>query len=280
MAAGRGWSTRRYLVREAGARDAGGERALLQLSERRILGRLRLARLVRGPVWLGAVPAPEALLPLYRAIRAAYRPRRLRPLLWTPELQAGPEGAALLHGLGLRPMVTGYSTAWLDLRQPEAALRAGLHGKWRNSLKAAEAAGLEIRRDEPEALDWLLARHEGQRRRRRLVAPGDAFVRALAAGRPGAEGHCLLRACLDGRPVSAALFVCHGASATYEIAWSGAEGRRHEAQSLVLWQGLLALKGRGLSWLDLGGLTPAAPGLARFKLGLGAEPVTLLGTYL
>ena len=252
----------------------------MQVSERRILGRALLARLVRGPVWLGPEPGPEGLRPLYRAIRAAYRPRRLRPLLWTPELPERPEGAALLAGLGLRPMVTGYSTAWLDLRQPEEALRAGLHGKWRNGLKAAEAAGLEIRSGEPEALDWLLDRHEGQRRRRRLVAPRDAFVRALVADRPGIEGHCLLRACLDGRPISGALFIRHGASATYEVAWSGTEGRRHEAQSLVLWQGLLALKRRGLSWLDLGGLTSAAPGLARFKLGLGAEPVTLLGTYL
>lgn len=275
VAAGRGWSTHRFVVQEGES-----ERALVQLSERKILGGLRLARLIRGPVWLGAEPSAADQAPIYRAIRARYRPRRWRPMLWTPELPNGEEGAALLHGLGLRQMVTGYSTAWLDLQQPESALRAGLHGKWRNALKAAEASDLEIRCDEPEALDWLLARHDRHRRRRRFVAPGDAFIRTLAEAIPDSDQLCLMRALIDGRAVSAALFICHGASATYEIAWSGPEGRRFKAQSLVLWRALLELRRRGVSWLDLGGLSASAPGLARFKLGLGAEPVTLLGTYL
>ena len=275
VAAGFGWSTRRFVVQEGET-----ERALVQLSERKILGELRLARLIRGPVWLGREPSAAALAPIYRAIRARYRPRRWRPLLWTPELPNNQEAAALFQGLGLRQMVTGYSTAWLDLRPPESALRAGLHGKWRNALKAAEVSDLEIRYDEPEALDWLLARHDRNRRRRRFVAPGEPFIRALSEAIPNADRFCLARAHIDGRAVSGALFIGHGASATYEIAWSGPEGRRFEAQSLVLWRVLLELKRRGVFWLDLGGLSASAPGLARFKLGLGAEPVTLLGTYL
>ena len=275
VAAGRRWSTKRYVVRSGGE-----DRGLVQVSERVVLGALVLARLVRGPAWFEPDGYLADLPSLYGAIRADYRPRRLRPLLWTPELSESAESAALMRDLGLRPMVTGYNTAWLDLRPPEATLRAALHGKWRNGLKAAEAAGLEVACDEPDALDWLLDRHDRQRRRRRFVARDSAFVRALAEADRGAGSLCVLRARLDGRPISGALFIRHGASATYEIAWSGPEGRRFEAQSLVLWRALLELKRRGLTWLDLGGLNAASPGLARFKLGLGAEPVTLVGTYL
>ncbi len=275
VARGRGWTTGRFL-----ARDGQGERALLQVSLRKVLGAATLVRLVRGPLWLGPAPSPDELLPLCAAIRDSYRPRRLRPLLWTPELPEAPASDALFRRLGLRPMVTGYSTAWLDLRRSESALRAGLHGKWRNSLKAAEGAGLDVALGEPDALDWLLERHERQRRRRRLVARDREFVKAMASADGGGAAPCVARARLDGRPLAAALFLRHGASATYELAWSGPEGRRYEAQSLALWRGLLELKRQGVAWLDLGGLTPDAPGLARFKLGLGAEPVTLAGTYL
>ena len=274
-AATRGWTTRRYQVGEGGTAYA-----MLQVSERRILGAVTLARLIRGPLWLGESPRPEELEALYHAVRRHYRPRRLRPLLWTPELPEDPGSEALLGRLGLRRMVTGYSTAWLDLRRSESELRAALHGKWRNALKAAEGAGLEIVCDDAGALDWLLDRYDAKRRGRRFVAPDSAFVRSLVAALPSADRLCILQARLDGLPISGALFICHGGSATYEIAWSGPEGRRFEAQSLVLWRALLELKRRGMHWLDLGGLTPAAAGLARFKLGLGAEPVTLLGTYL
>ena len=186
VARGRGWSTRRFL-----ARDDQGERALLQVSLRKILGAATLVRLVRGPLWLGPAPSPDDLAPLYTAIRARYRPRHLSPLLWTPELPEAPASDALFRRLGLRPMVTGYSTAWLDLRRSETALRAGLHGKWRNSLKAAESAGLEVTLGEPAALDWLLERHERQRRRRRLVARDGAFVRAMASAEGGGAARAL-----------------------------------------------------------------------------------------
>ena len=42
----------------------------------------------------------------------------------------------------------------------------------------------------------------------------------------------------------------------------------------------LVVKRTGTRMLDLGGIeTDRAPGIARFKLGLGAEPHSLVGTY-
>lgn len=268
-----GWRPRRLT-----AGDPAAPTALAQILERPLLGPLAFARLLRGPVMRGA----DADLPgLYGGLRAAYRLRRGRALFWMPELPDGEASRATMRRCGLRRSVTGYTTAWLDLGRDEAALRAGLHGKWRNALVAAEAGGLEVVGPEdgdPDGLEWLLARHDEQRRARRFVAPDGLFYRLLAEA-AGDTRACHYQARLEGAPLSAALFLRHGACATYAVGWSGAEGRRAKAQTLALWRGLLDLKRRGVRWLDLGGLTPAAPGVARFKLGLGAEPVRLAGTF-
>ncbi len=49
---------------------------------------------------------------------------------------------------------------------------------------------------------------------------------------------------------------------------------------MLLWRGLLELRGNAVAWLDLGGINTAAPGVARFKLGVGGEIFTLAGTYI
>ena len=90
-----------------------------------------------------------------------------------------------------------------------------------------------------------------------------------------------LLARVQGEPVDGILVLCHGVAATYLVSWTGEAGRRHRANYLLLWRAMSALRKRGGRWLDLGGVdTTHAPGVARFKLGLGGEPFTLTGTYI
>ena len=60
-----------------------------------------------------------------------------------------------------------------------------------------------------------------------------------------------------------------------------AAGRRAQAHNVLLWRAIEGLKDTGADWLDLGGVDARrAPGIARFKLGLGARLFTLSGTYI
>ena len=48
----------------------------------------------------------------------------------------------------------------------------------------------------------------------------------------------------------------------------------------MMWAAITRLAEDGVRALDLGGVdTRAAPGLARFKLGLGGRTLSLAGTY-
>ena len=90
----------------------------------------------------------------------------------------------------------------------------------------------------------------------------------------------VLTALAGSQPVAGILLIVHGSGATYHIAWTSPEGRRGHAHNLLLWRGILALRERGVAFLDLGGLEAKAPGVAHFKLGLGGVIVELAGTYL
>ena len=69
--------------------------------------------------------------------------------------------------------------------------------------------------------------------------------------------------------------------ASYHVGWSGPEGRAANAHPLLLWSAMQALAAEGINRLDLGDVnTEDAPGLARFKIGAGANVRPLGPTIL
>lgn len=269
---GRAVAARGQTVLRVVVRHAGKVVAVAQLVERRILGVVRLAHLMRGPVWLVA-ELRDALEPeLIGRLRAGLG---RAVLLWTPERPYVGERLC-----GLRRVMTGYSTAWLDLSADLGALRAGLHGKWRNMLARAERENLEVRRVRGgRLLEWLLGASEAHRASVGYLGPSPAFIRDLAD--PGGSEQTVLLALERDAPVAGILLQRHGRSATYLLSSTTPRGRELRAHHLLLWRAVSILKEQGVGTLDLGGLdTVRAPGLARFKLGLGGGVATLAGTFL
>lgn len=257
----------------------GAPAALLQ-SFHKAYWRLGVTRILRGPLWLIDPLADARGAEICRSIAQRWRRHPTRFLSWLPELLDDPRSAALIERAGLRRVVTGYSSAWLDLRQDSAALLAGLHGKWRAALRRAEREDLTVVEDARQR-QWqaALMLYESFRRKKRFVGLGADFLAAFAAADPKAA--LSLTARQGATPVAGVILLRHGASATYTASWTGDEGRAVQAHNLLLWRAIETLKAGGTQWLDLGGLnTESQPGLARFKLGLGGEVFTLTGSYL
>src|SRR3546814_13058096 len=82
---------------------------------------------------------------------------------------------------GLRRVVTGYSSAGLDLRRSPEALLAGLHGKWRAALRKAEREGIAVDRDtKPRQQQASLLLYDTFRRKKRFVGPFGDSIAAVA----------------------------------------------------------------------------------------------------
>lgn len=241
-------------------RAGGQEVGRMQMLCRR-LGPVRLNWIGRGPVWLpGTSEAArrDALAEMAQALPGVtlVQPDRM--------VEAGWMRAAAL--------MTAPHVAEIDLSEPADRRLARQHGKWRNRLHKAQAAGLIVRHRalNPAGDAALLAKEAAQRAARRYTALPPLFLHHWAAQHPHATR--LFTAHAGGEVVAYMLFLLHAPVATYHIGWTGMAGRRASAHHLLLWHASEWLCTRGFSRLDLGTVdTEATPGLARFKIGSGAH---------
>jgi hypothetical protein len=270
--------------------------ALAQIFGRHIGPLGTFIRLVRGPLFAAGLDraSRDAVLAL---IRKQYPWRQRCLLWWLPELNGGSESESAMAQLGLRPMVTGYSSIRLDLSPPIERLRSQLDGKWRNTLKTAEKSALLLEvasRAEgtwhDEAFAALMGEHDEHRLENRFLGPDAVFYSAFAdaVGRnKDIDEDALLLWAHAGlhqgkvRPIAGILVLRHGRGATYAMGWSNEAGRLVKAHYRLIWRAVAELKSRGVTQFDLGGVdTERGAGVARFKLGLGGEVFTLAGSFV
>jgi len=277
-------------------RSDGSIVGLVQIFVRRIPALGRFVRVVRGPLFVPGTPRADRDAAL--ALLRAHYPWRDRCLLWwLPELNGGAESEAAMAQLGMRPMVTGYSSIRCDLRPAPDKLRSQLDGKWRNTLKAAEKSALLMETASIAAGTWndeafaaLLGEHARHRLEEGFGGPDARFYAAYAEAakvtRPEGEDALLFWAHAGPhqgrvRPIAGILVLRHGQAATYAMGWSNEAGRLVKAHYRLLWQAVLSLRDLGVTDFDLGGVdTQRGAGVARFKLGLNGSVFTLAGSYL
>ncbi len=205
----------------------------------------------------------------------------LRQMRGRGPVVVAPETLPLRNDMPMLPLISPVYLATLDMRPDLDQLRAGLHQKWRNRLKHAEKQGLRVtRKNMPDKPDhWLLVADSAQQLARRYRGWPPALTCAYARENPGDAK--LFTAHIGRAEVAALLLLRHGDGASYHIAHTRPSGRLVSAQCLLIWQAIVWLKRKGVSTLDLGLIdTEEGADLARFKLGTGARPRALGGTWL
>lgn len=230
---------------------------------RRRFGPLRLCWVPRGPVWAADIT------PRQRARVLAALPTAVpHKALWL----LSPDRSEDLHAIPHTALMTPQHVGELDLTPPKDTRLAAQHGKWRNRLRHAQSAGLDVtHRPFDPIRDHALLSHEArQRSERRYSALPPEFTLAWATENP--DQSRLFTASRGGETVAQMLILLHAPVATYHIGWSGPEGRQHSAHNLLLWETSNWLAAKGYLRLDLGCVdTDNSPGLARFKIGSGAQ---------
>ena len=254
--------------------------ALAQFIGRRLGPLATLALCSRGPVWLQETLTAADKSQAYQALRQSLP-------LWRPRFAFFSPDEPLAPDVGLsrwRRVITGYATVMLDLTPPLESLRAGLEGRWRNRLVAAENSGLVVHRvgANPAQYRWLLAQENQQREQRGFQGLPVGFMdHYIQSRKPASRTVLTLRADQGKDRVAAMMFLLHGSVATYQVGWSDDTGRALNAHNLLLWHAIQILQERGIRQLDLGGVNTArSAGIARFKLGTGGQAWVLAGTYL
>ena len=253
-----------------------------------------LQALGQSPLWLPGGPdmlvlrrrvagLRVAMIPRYEADQTAALPDRLHAAATgaTPVLLSPDRPTSALARIGALPVMTPATVARLDLTPNHDTLRARMHQKWRNRLRHGERQPWRITRERlpPDPGHWLLTAEAAQARALGYRNWPTALTLAYAHANPTATK--LFTAWRGKDAVAGMVFLTHGHSATYHIGLSTPEGKSGSAHNLLLWHAMMWLQRQGISSLDLGLLdTQHAAGLARFKLGCGATPWRMGGTWL
>ena len=246
-----------------------------------ILGTPGSQTIYRGPLWVhDEIPAQMQKL-AFELLRKRFRLRRGRPVTFHPELEDTPEHRVQMLTAGFKRIVDGYRTIWLDLSRPLVELRAEQKQNWRNALVQGERNSLTVIDDRDcTRLGWLTAQHAEHMNIGGYRGPSQGLIDALHRRGNSTAGLRLLVAEQDGDPIAGVLLAHHGKAATYLVGWTGDKGRELRATHLLLWQAIELLKADGYEWFDLGGDSAEAPGVERFKLGLGGAETWLVGGYV
>ncbi|MEM8554731.1 MAG: GNAT family N-acetyltransferase [Pseudomonadota bacterium] len=235
------------------------------------------AMLARGPVWCDPLDPNVARASLQRLWQQLSEDHRM--VLVTPDLI---DGLDPMTSGPLLLMVSAGTTARLSLNGSAEDRIARMHGKWRNRWRRAEDGPLKVSQGPlpDDQSHWLLQNEARQARRRRYRRLPPIFTQAWRRVN-GPQSTRLFAVSLKGSKVAGMLLLIHGDTASYHVGWSDDVGRQHHAHTLLLARAMAWAAEAGLQWIDLGTLdTATTPGLARFKLGSGAVPVSLGSTWL
>jgi lipid II:glycine glycyltransferase (peptidoglycan interpeptide bridge formation enzyme) len=254
--------------------------AIAQFMCKRVLGYISLASCTRGPIFHPDLsPADRAAI--YKRLRQSVPVPHLKVPLFSPDRSG--EQLDPVEIRGMSRVMTGYSTVLLDLTQALSTLKAQFEGKWRNRLnKVLANVRLQVHvQASLKRCDWLLGQELAQREAKKFHGLPTDFVKAyIACAADHRQAFVVAYAELGKNTVGGMLFLIHGRVASYHVGWSDEEGRRLNAHNALLWQAMAYLKDMGIEVLDLGGVnTHDLPGISRFKLGAGGQPITLAGTY-
>lgn len=262
----------------------GSRAGLVQLAEVGIIKNLvQAVSLDRGPLWFDGFGLPDQVAAFFHSFSQEFPKRIGRKVRLLPEVYDNDAYRAAISTSGYtrKPGFDGYQTIWLDLTKSEEQLRAGLNGKWRNVLSKSERSNLMITDDwvGTRSVPFLNA-YERDRSEKGYDGPPIKLLVALLEFMVPRREAVILNAAKDGRDVAGILILLHGTSATYQIGWTTADGRKLGAHHQLLWQALVQLKAKGITDFDLGGINDeGAAGVKKFKQGLGGESVKLAGFF-
>lgn len=185
----------------------------------------------------------------------------------------------IYHEAGFRRIMTPAHVAELNLCDTCWLTKAT--GKWRNAWRKSQKSALKLQHAsfDQTVHDWLLTEDRLQQRQKGFRALPHSIIHAYAA--TNRDKVILFTARQKDNPVAAMLFLEHGPVATYHLGWTSSAGRGANAHYALLMHAADYFAERSITRLDIGTVdTENTPGLARFKIGSGAQVRALGGTWI
>lgn len=201
-----------------------------------------------------------------------------------PEMQDSFQTESILSNLGFKKLSnTPWSSGKLDLSLTEEDLLMSLNGKWRNCYRKGKKMGVEITNvsDSLDELKLLIDHYQSLQSTKDFSGLSEALLISLANKKHPLWHFNIFKASdKNGNLLGYLVTVDHGDTSIYLIGVTTDEGRRLQANYVMLWEGILNAKRMSCLTFDIGGLTKDTPkGIAHFKNGLKPRMYSLIGEW-
>ena len=201
-----------------------------------------------------------------------------------------PDAAALNSIASMRPpvlwrrtKVTPWESQRLSLADSEQELLAKLAGKWRNALRKSSREPFEVKIiEKPEDAATCIRFYEAFAESKKFKGLKASFLNSLWNHAFDERRLFLFAAFKNEVELLGVVGISFNFdTATYLLGCTNAEGREHNVNYSLLWEGLLFARRYGCSYFDVGGVTQNTPtGISRFKKGLRGSHYSDHGEYI
>lgn len=237
----------------------------------------------RGPLWFEGENIDDNHRRFITALHKHFPPRLFRPRRFTPEIENTEtiKKYMLESGWKHNKGTPDYHSRWLDIDNDDETLMNGMQGKWRNALrknlKAATAPHID---DRGETVMEFITLYEKDKLEKGYNGPSPQMMKTLL-DYAFADQSAIIVHQYDGETLlGMAAFVMHGTCATYQTAFQTQQGRDVNSTYGLIWHAIGAMRERGITQLDLGGMNEDhAGGVSHFKKGIGGLDYHLIGQY-
>ena len=280
-----GWKPFRFLLLD----NFGVERGLLQVLAKELPLIGGVVRINRGPVLFhDLIDEPLNETEIYcilSAIKKYALKRRWWYISYAPELVNTDITTALLEDSGYKKnhKKIAWGSARLSLTPNIDDLFMGLNGKWRNLLRKGQKLGTSVldvtnRDDIRKLIDMYV---QFQKEKGFIGMSTDLLTAMVGTVDQNIKLNVYRTLDAKNHQTSGFVFISYtGDTATYLVGWTSDEGRRQQANYLLLWAGIQNAKKSGVKWFDLGGINQNTPkGIRHFKEGISGSPINLVGEH-
>ena len=242
-----------------------------------------VVRINRGPVYfqdfIDDPLADRIISKIFKTIKILAKQRRWWYVSFSPELTDSSDNKLALESIGIKQITNHipYGSTRLSLNSPVDDLFMGLKSKWRNLLRKAQKLEVEVEEVfNKEDIDVIIDIYIKFQEENNFTGIPKKLLVSMFDNQSGSTKYKIYKTLFEKKLSGFVFIAYHGDTATYLIGWTSYEGRKQNANYILLWNAICQAKELSLKWFDMGGFNKNTPkGIRHFKEGLQGDEYML-----
>ena len=242
-----------------------------------------VARVNRGPVYfqdfIDKPLADKIISKIFKTIKILAKQRRWWYVSFSPEVAESSNNKLVLESIGIKKITNHipHGSIRLSLNSSINDLFMGLKSKWRNLLRKAQKSEIKVlevlNKEEITKIIDIYIKFQEENSFKGI--PKKLLV-SMFSNQSESTKYKVYKTLFENKLSGFVFIAYHGDTATYLIGWTSYEGRKQNANYILLWNAICQAKEFNLKWFDMGGVNKNTPkGIRHFKSGVCGQDYSL-----